>query len=499
MAIFYTHPRVDINKTAITRQRLVESEPDSLRLFAPFKSSFGPTNEISILHDISDFTQTYGEFNFDQQGQTALNIRNWLLQGGTVYGMRVDDGLGLSAKNSILTENFEADFDISENVVGDPYENLFIKIRPGTSDAFKQGSNPTRPVMYEGQEYDQYSTVIMLFTVDTRKSQHKIVAMDHVGFYKMKVAETDNNLNIYSDIDISDLNVAGSWYPELPDNFSFKNGYEYYLYNPVTNESKKITALDNISETIIEFAKTTYDADTKASPLFISQYGFSYGTGIGDVYGSPIGSIMSFYRIGIFSAANETLANDLICYSYDDEKKDYFVNRYDISYDDSYYAKVFIIITPSGESYNLDSLWVSRSLVDLTVYECLNGGISLKTEFDYFTNSDANIEYFQILNSSGDDKDFVYTDSFEVKYGLIISSKYPGAGYNHLMLSVIAKTNSSYQVSVYNGSSSNLIERFTVTESDFARLCEKNNTISKYIYLDISEQGIWLKDTGEKI
>jgi hypothetical protein len=94
MAIFYTHPRVDISKTAITRKTLTESNPDSIRLFAPFKSSYGPTNEIKILHTEADFIANYGDFNFNQQGQNALNIRNWLHNGGTVYAMRADDGNG---------------------------------------------------------------------------------------------------------------------------------------------------------------------------------------------------------------------------------------------------------------------------------------------------------------------------------------------------------------------------------------------------------------------
>ena len=249
MAIFYTHPRVDINKTAITRQRLVESEPDSLRLFAPFKASFGPTNEISILHDISDFTQPYGEFNFDQQGQTALNIRNWLLQGGTVYGMRVDDGLGLSAKNSIFSETFDADFGIYDNAVADSTKYIVVNTKSLFYENIAKSIN---------SDYDNYAAAIMLFTVDPKKN--KIKKMEHVGYYKFVI--DDDGINIFSDIDIKDLNLGDpansttvTWAPAYSG--TLIDGYEYYLYNPVLNTSFKIDSLENISTQIINCASLT--------------------------------------------------------------------------------------------------------------------------------------------------------------------------------------------------------------------------------------------------
>ena len=90
MSISYTYPRVDVVTTALQRQTYNETIDDTLVMFAPFKSSMGPMDEIKRIHSLGEFEATYGTTNYSVMGHTGLNIRNWLNNGGTVYAMRHD-------------------------------------------------------------------------------------------------------------------------------------------------------------------------------------------------------------------------------------------------------------------------------------------------------------------------------------------------------------------------------------------------------------------------
>ena len=90
MSISYTYPRVDVVTTALQRQTYNETIDDTLVMFAPFKSSMGPMDEIKRIHSLGEFEATYGTTDYSVMGHTGLNIRNWLNNGGTVYAMRHD-------------------------------------------------------------------------------------------------------------------------------------------------------------------------------------------------------------------------------------------------------------------------------------------------------------------------------------------------------------------------------------------------------------------------
>ena len=90
MSISYTYPRVDVVTTALQRQTYNETIDDTLVMFAPFKSSMGPMDEIKRIHSLEEFEAIYGTTNYSVMGHTGLNIRNWLNNGGTVYAMRHD-------------------------------------------------------------------------------------------------------------------------------------------------------------------------------------------------------------------------------------------------------------------------------------------------------------------------------------------------------------------------------------------------------------------------
>jgi hypothetical protein len=90
MPISYTYPRVDVITNALQRQTYTQTVDDTLVLFAPFKASMGPMDEIIRIHSLGEFEETYGAITYPEWGQTGLNIRNWLENGGTVYAMRHD-------------------------------------------------------------------------------------------------------------------------------------------------------------------------------------------------------------------------------------------------------------------------------------------------------------------------------------------------------------------------------------------------------------------------
>lgn len=88
MAISYTYPRVDVNTTALTRRILTETVDDTIVMLSIFNSKCGPIDTINRIHGISQFESIYGSLDDDILGNTGLNIRNWLSNGGTVYAMR---------------------------------------------------------------------------------------------------------------------------------------------------------------------------------------------------------------------------------------------------------------------------------------------------------------------------------------------------------------------------------------------------------------------------
>ena len=90
MALNYNFPRVDVTTTALQRKNLSPVTEDTLVLFAPFKGSYGPVNEIVICHSYADFTDSFGELDYNVNGQNGIQIKNWLDNGGTVYAIRVE-------------------------------------------------------------------------------------------------------------------------------------------------------------------------------------------------------------------------------------------------------------------------------------------------------------------------------------------------------------------------------------------------------------------------
>jgi len=89
MAKVYTYPHVQVNTYARTHRTVNPSQEDTTAAFFAFVSKYGPANEIKRIFSLEEFINEYGDLDFATQGQTALNIANWLTYGGTVYAYRM--------------------------------------------------------------------------------------------------------------------------------------------------------------------------------------------------------------------------------------------------------------------------------------------------------------------------------------------------------------------------------------------------------------------------
>lgn len=89
MAKNYLYPRVSITTTALSHSSVAPEAQDTTVLFAPIVTKMGPDKEITPVHSISELIDQFGELTYEQNGQMALNIYNWLSSGGTVYVYRL--------------------------------------------------------------------------------------------------------------------------------------------------------------------------------------------------------------------------------------------------------------------------------------------------------------------------------------------------------------------------------------------------------------------------
>jgi hypothetical protein len=93
MSANYTHPRVRLETIAKRRRSVVIEDPKKTCLFSPIIAEKGPVNELVKLHNLDELYSIYGNTNYDIQGQTILNITNFLadpLYNGYVYCVRLE-------------------------------------------------------------------------------------------------------------------------------------------------------------------------------------------------------------------------------------------------------------------------------------------------------------------------------------------------------------------------------------------------------------------------
>lgn len=89
MAKNYTYPRVAISSTAKVHSSVQPAVADTTVMFVPLVTEKGPDREIVRIHSLSEFIGTFGNLTYERNGQQALNVYNWLRNGGTCYVYRI--------------------------------------------------------------------------------------------------------------------------------------------------------------------------------------------------------------------------------------------------------------------------------------------------------------------------------------------------------------------------------------------------------------------------
>lgn len=151
MADIYTYPRVSIKTTAKPHSSVAPAAEDTTVLFVPIATKKGPEGLCqSNIHSLSEFISIYGELDYEVNGQMALNVYNWLRNGGTVCVYR----LNLYTKAIGGTKEDEEDgIQYFEAKYSGPfYNSLEVTIAARTSD--KSSVNVT--VLLDGRAVEQF-------------------------------------------------------------------------------------------------------------------------------------------------------------------------------------------------------------------------------------------------------------------------------------------------------------------------------------------------------
>lgn len=90
----YIYPRVNISTNTMTHSSVVPEVEDTTRLFVPMLTEKGPSEVVTRVRNISEFSEIFGRLekaeDFERNGQMALNLVNWLTNGGTAYIFRLN-------------------------------------------------------------------------------------------------------------------------------------------------------------------------------------------------------------------------------------------------------------------------------------------------------------------------------------------------------------------------------------------------------------------------
>lgn len=141
MAKNYSYPRVILNTTTKYRTSAAPSAEDTTILFAPLITETGP-EVLTPIHSLGELIETYGDLKYEDNGQMALNVYNWLNNGGTVYVYRlknekrkVDETTEkeLVADFSAVTKHEEIEYNLTFKKDG--FDNKSAKISKDIYDA----------------------------------------------------------------------------------------------------------------------------------------------------------------------------------------------------------------------------------------------------------------------------------------------------------------------------------------------------------------------------
>lgn len=127
MAKNYSYPRVILNTTTKYRTSVAPSAEDTTILFAPLITEKGP-EVLTPIHSLGELIETYGDLKYEDNGQMALNVYNWLNNGGTVYVYRLRNEIDNTTEKELVAD-FSVDIKSGEEIE----YNLTLK-KDGTDD-----------------------------------------------------------------------------------------------------------------------------------------------------------------------------------------------------------------------------------------------------------------------------------------------------------------------------------------------------------------------------
>lgn len=103
----YSYPRVTMSTLAKKHSRNTANLPDTTIMFAPLWTEKGPDNELVKVHTLGEFIEKFGSFNeefYNKNGQMALNVYNWLSNGGTLLVKRFKTNYTAEYVGAVETE-----------------------------------------------------------------------------------------------------------------------------------------------------------------------------------------------------------------------------------------------------------------------------------------------------------------------------------------------------------------------------------------------------------
>lgn len=129
MAQNYSYPRVTISTTALKHANLQPVAVDTTILFVPMVTEKGPTDVVYPVHSLAEFVEVFGELDYHRYGLVALNVANWLTNGGTVYLYRLTEAGYASG------ESKEPSLSVKAKYRGEFYNGINVSIEKAANKA----------------------------------------------------------------------------------------------------------------------------------------------------------------------------------------------------------------------------------------------------------------------------------------------------------------------------------------------------------------------------
>jgi hypothetical protein len=120
-------PHISVTRYETPRTAVQVEESNATVLFVPFISAKGPAGKLQKIFSVGQFVSEYGTPDFSRQGQTILNIYNWLNAGGAILAYRIVGTAPVQAISS--TTKLDDGIIAKAKNVGAYFNGLSLKIR----------------------------------------------------------------------------------------------------------------------------------------------------------------------------------------------------------------------------------------------------------------------------------------------------------------------------------------------------------------------------------